>query len=388
MEERMEAATSPGENGTNSQAEFPPGMAPKMLKIVKILSELENKLQPLISKPYHEVLTKMPPMERAKMGMMELYTVNTLFWSLMRTSGEEVDTTLKDDYKIEMGRLKETQSRLAELEARSRRQRMDLEAASRFIHHGLGIRRTDGENGEGSHRVVPNEMARLQRLKERLSFPSSGSRRNEDMQFQNQEYPNQEEELHLLSADTYKKKRKKTVEHDSVDSGVDVLEVLDRSSGYHESGEESFVTVPKKLKEDKKVEKRNAVKASDAQKGRTTSVKKKVTKKSLKKKLNSLRAVVSDVLQGTKPLKKKKKKLVNGAKLQRSGAAEDAVPSIGHENTEPPSPTIPKQQKKKKNVNKPATENAVYLDSVGSGLKVEEKDLNMRSREWYEQGWT
>lgn len=69
----------------------------------------------------------------------------------MRTSGEEIDATLKDDYKIEMSRLREAQGRIAEIEARAHRQRINTQAASRFIEHGLGIRRRNrnGEEGDG-----------------------------------------------------------------------------------------------------------------------------------------------------------------------------------------------------------------------------------------------
>lgn len=66
----------------------------------------------------------------------------------MKVSGEESDATLREDWKVEMGRLKETQNRLAEVEARLNRGPRDTQAAARFIKRGLGIR--DSERGENS----------------------------------------------------------------------------------------------------------------------------------------------------------------------------------------------------------------------------------------------
>lgn len=49
---------------SSSQGDFPPGMAPKMLNMLKELDSIEKELQPLISQPYHEVLRKV----RARLG--------------------------------------------------------------------------------------------------------------------------------------------------------------------------------------------------------------------------------------------------------------------------------------------------------------------------------
>lgn len=72
----------------------------------------------------------------------------------MRTIGEDVDSALRDDYKVEMGRLKETQTRIAEVEARAHRSRVDSQAASRFIRHGLGL---NTRNKEAEEVEVPVE---------------------------------------------------------------------------------------------------------------------------------------------------------------------------------------------------------------------------------------
>lgn len=46
------------QNDNPSDKEFPPGMAPKLLKMLETIENLEETLDPLISKPHHKVLAK------------------------------------------------------------------------------------------------------------------------------------------------------------------------------------------------------------------------------------------------------------------------------------------------------------------------------------------
>ncbi|XP_045601271.1 nuclear nucleic acid-binding protein C1D [Procambarus clarkii] len=162
-----------------SQGDFPPGMAPKMLNLLKIIDSLEKDLTPLISHPYHEVLNKLLSLERAKIGMMEIYTINSLFWVLMRTSGEDIDASLRDDYKVEMGRLKETQARIAEIEARAHRPTLDRPAAARFIRHGLrGNAENDQESGIAA--FIANMRKKVEAQHEQESNNSSSSECDDD----------------------------------------------------------------------------------------------------------------------------------------------------------------------------------------------------------------
>ena len=71
---------------------------------------------------------------------------DVLFTAQMKLSGETDLTQLEADYKVEMGRIKEAQGRVGELEARANMQRIDRAAARRFVQHGLGLsRRKRGE---------------------------------------------------------------------------------------------------------------------------------------------------------------------------------------------------------------------------------------------------
>lgn len=53
-----ETASEMEQSSDGGVQEFPPGMAPKMLNLVKTLNDLEKSLKSLTSQPYHEVLNK------------------------------------------------------------------------------------------------------------------------------------------------------------------------------------------------------------------------------------------------------------------------------------------------------------------------------------------
>jgi len=56
----------------------------------------------------------------------------------MKMSGQTDISHIEADCKLEMGRIKTAQKKISEIEARANMQRIDREAANRFIHHGLG----------------------------------------------------------------------------------------------------------------------------------------------------------------------------------------------------------------------------------------------------------
>ncbi|KAF2358751.1 Sas10/Utp3/C1D [Trinorchestia longiramus] len=122
----------------SGQADIPPSLAPKMLSMMNALDELQSTFAPFVSKPHTELFGKLNALERAKAHVMEAYTVNALFWALIKMSSDSDAEQAEKDLKAEMGRIKEAQKRIADLEARANMQRIDRAAARRFIQHGLG----------------------------------------------------------------------------------------------------------------------------------------------------------------------------------------------------------------------------------------------------------
>ncbi|XP_018010254.1 nuclear nucleic acid-binding protein C1D [Hyalella azteca] len=148
----------------DSKTDIPPSLAPKMLAMMKAIDELKTGLSPIVSKPHHEVLAKLDHLERAKIHIMESYTLNALFWALIKLSSDSDAEQLEKDIKTELGRIKGVQQRVAELEARASMQRIDQAAARRFINHGLG---TSGKRKKKSSIAKEEEVSTVQMPKKR-----------------------------------------------------------------------------------------------------------------------------------------------------------------------------------------------------------------------------
>lgn len=54
----MAAVEEMEEETEKKEEEFPPGMAPKMLSLLKAVTTLEKDLKPLLARPYHEAFSK------------------------------------------------------------------------------------------------------------------------------------------------------------------------------------------------------------------------------------------------------------------------------------------------------------------------------------------
>ncbi|KAL7635458.1 UNVERIFIED_CONTAM: hypothetical protein RMT77_014527 [Armadillidium vulgare] len=150
-----------GVKKNESENLFPPGMASKILNLVKVVDDLEKVLEPLISKQHHEVLSKLSHLEKSKIGLLETYIINSLFWAMMKVSKEEVNPSVQEDFKLEMSHLKDIQSRIAEIESRFERPQVNAEVAARMIKRGLGnqennnkrLKRKGGEKVEKAENI-------------------------------------------------------------------------------------------------------------------------------------------------------------------------------------------------------------------------------------------
>ncbi|XP_068225390.1 transcriptional regulator ATRX homolog [Palaemon carinicauda] len=379
------------EENAVSQPEFPKGMAPKMLRLVKVLNDLESKVEPLISKQHHDVLSKLSPAERAKVGLMEVYTINSLFWVLMKTSGENIDTTLRDDYKLEMGRLKETQGKLAELEARAQRPPIDVRAAARFIHRGLGINQRRG-----------NEDVEMEQNYVRPGRGQSWNSysHNEYQEGGDEEYDNQDEEPQPVAF--HKSTKKKEASHDQPTHTYFSEEGDNPSQDTEESSKISQKTKKKKTKKVSPSQTNDdsvpELSSPDAGLKKKKNNNKSETNGKLKKKkmklesdatvdVNDLQVAESDSGKVTSIKGKKKRK------IKKEDASVDEGQCGSDEDGEVTSSVSHKKMKKKPKEKKTASQAdiAALIDTTRGRISYEfedNQDLNNKSRNWYEQGWT
>merc|ERR1719442_243908 len=71
---------------------------------------------------------------KTKMDLVSAYAINSLFWMLLKTMGENPGAA---DVKKELDRVKEAMMRCKEIQERAKRGRVDQGAAKRLVSSGL-----------------------------------------------------------------------------------------------------------------------------------------------------------------------------------------------------------------------------------------------------------
>lgn len=98
------------------------------------LGDLKTKLDLMLAQPRTELYDKLDPMGRAKLDLVSAYAINSLFWMLLKTMGENPGA---EDVKKELDRVKEAMMRCKEIQDRAKRGRVNQGAAKRLVSSGL-----------------------------------------------------------------------------------------------------------------------------------------------------------------------------------------------------------------------------------------------------------
>ncbi|KAF2709694.1 hypothetical protein K504DRAFT_467648 [Pleomassaria siparia CBS 279.74] len=111
------------------------------------IDDLETALSPLLSTPLHKTSSTLPLLDKAKLHILSAYAIESLLFSSLLTCGE--DAKSHAIFK-ELGRLKGYFGKIKDAETGpEQRARVDKDAATRFIKHGLsGNERFDRERRE------------------------------------------------------------------------------------------------------------------------------------------------------------------------------------------------------------------------------------------------
>jgi len=98
------------------------------------LGDLQSQLELMMSQPRTELYDKLDPIGRAKMDLVSAYAINSLFWMLLKTMGENPGAA---DLKRELDRVKEAMSRCKQIQDKAKRGKVDQAAAKRLVSSGL-----------------------------------------------------------------------------------------------------------------------------------------------------------------------------------------------------------------------------------------------------------
>ena len=99
-------------------SDFPEELTDVVKSFHDSLTTVKTQLDLLQTVPRTELYEKLDPMGRASMDLMSAYTVNSLFWMLLKTMGVNPSET---NVKQELDRVKEAMKRCKEIKDKEKR---------------------------------------------------------------------------------------------------------------------------------------------------------------------------------------------------------------------------------------------------------------------------
>jgi len=117
-----------------SDEDFPEELIETVKRFGSSLENLDTGFEDLLKLNRSELYEGLDPLTRAKLDIVSLYSVNSLFWMLMKTLGHNPQAS---DMKTELGRVRGSIARCKEIQDREKRVRVDQGAAKRFVASGL-----------------------------------------------------------------------------------------------------------------------------------------------------------------------------------------------------------------------------------------------------------
>ncbi|XP_056617024.1 nuclear nucleic acid-binding protein C1D [Triplophysa dalaica] len=115
------------------------------------VTSVQNMVQSLISASRSNHLVKLSPLDQAKLDLMSVYALNSMFWMYLVTQG----VNPKDHgIKQELERIRTYMNKVKEIADKKKAARLNTDAASRFVRNALwdAEDKKRKDNNEHSHR--------------------------------------------------------------------------------------------------------------------------------------------------------------------------------------------------------------------------------------------
>ncbi|XP_053476637.1 nuclear nucleic acid-binding protein C1D [Ictalurus furcatus] len=132
----------------DSLEDYPAEIAEYLTGFVSSVSSVQNVIQTLMSVSKGDSL-KLGPLEQAKLDLMSVYALNSLFWMYLVTQG----VNPKDHgIKQELERIRTNMNRIKEITDKKQATCLDKDAASRFVRNALWVGKdTKAKDSMGKH---------------------------------------------------------------------------------------------------------------------------------------------------------------------------------------------------------------------------------------------
>uniref|UniRef100_A0A8C6WW80 Nuclear nucleic acid-binding protein C1D n=1 Tax=Neogobius melanostomus TaxID=47308 RepID=A0A8C6WW80_9GOBI len=116
------------------------------------VSNVKSMLETLISMPRNDLLQKLDPLDQAKLDLMSVYTLNSLFWMYLVTQGL---SPREHGIKQELERIRTYMNKVKEITDKKKAARLNKGAASRFVRNAL----YDPEERNSAKKTVSKKAA-------------------------------------------------------------------------------------------------------------------------------------------------------------------------------------------------------------------------------------
>merc|ERR1712025_937104 len=119
---------------TSMEEAFPSEIQDKVNTFDEALSKIENTIEPLHSRPLNDIHGEISSLDKAKLDLVGVYTINSLFWMYLNVNGENPKSHA---VKTELSRIQQYMTRIKDLEEKAKASSLDKDAAKRFIRSAL-----------------------------------------------------------------------------------------------------------------------------------------------------------------------------------------------------------------------------------------------------------
>ncbi|XP_054239622.1 nuclear nucleic acid-binding protein C1D [Indicator indicator] len=121
------------EDDTNTE-EYPTEIHDYLAAFEKSLGSVDEMLKTMMSVPRSELLQKLDPLEQAKLDLVSVYTLNSMFWVYLVTQGINPK---EHPVKQELERVRTYMNKVKEIADKKKASKLNKGAASRFVRNAL-----------------------------------------------------------------------------------------------------------------------------------------------------------------------------------------------------------------------------------------------------------
>ncbi|XP_003963909.1 nuclear nucleic acid-binding protein C1D [Takifugu rubripes] len=114
--------------------DYPEEIDDQLTSFNSSVSSVKTMLEKLMSIPRNEEPQKLNPLDQAKLDLMSVYTLNSLFWMYLVTQGVN---PREHGIKQELERIRLCMNRVKEITEKKKAARLDKGAAARFVRSAL-----------------------------------------------------------------------------------------------------------------------------------------------------------------------------------------------------------------------------------------------------------